>query len=221
MSLLDHVIVAGPDLSGLIAWLKREFGLAAAPGGRHPGQGTHNALVGLGPQAYLELMAPDDLPLPADAPGAYRRSLAHLANPELLTWCARTASWRELAARAEGLGLEVACPEGRRKTASGEELRWRLVIVSGHGFGGHVPFFIDWLDTPHPATALEQQASLTALHLEHPDATGLTNALTALGCEPAHMPVAVAKSRLPLLALELATPVGERRMTGSGGALAV
>lgn len=221
MSVLDHVIVAGPDLSGLVAWLRREVGLLATLGGRHPGQGTHNALVGLGQSAYLELMAPDGLPLPVDAPGTYRRSLTHLAAPELLTWCASTSDWRVPVAAAEALGFAVTCLEGQRETAAGEELRWRLVVVGGHGFGGHVPFFIDWLDTPHPALRLEQEASIIELRLEHPDAVGLSNALAALGCAPQDPPLVVAHGPRPLLTLKFATAAGERSVSGSGSALAV
>ena len=56
---LDHILYVGPDLDELGRELARVGGVAASVGGTHPGQGTHNALVDLGPGQYLELMAPD------------------------------------------------------------------------------------------------------------------------------------------------------------------
>lgn len=218
MSSLDHLIVAGPDLEAVAAWLLSGTGLSATPGGRHPGQGTHNALVGLGADAYLELMAPDP---EGEVTGTYRRSIAHLRSPELFTWCASTDDGAALVARAEALGLSTHLLEGSRRTLAGAELRWRLVILGGHGFGGHVPFFIDWLDTPHPAASLARQAALIELRLEHPDPTGLTNLLTALGLRPTAAPLLVARSDAASLKASLATAEGIRILAGAGGGLAL
>lgn len=216
MSTLDHLIVAGPDLPRLIAWLSATTGLNPVAGGRHPDHGTHNALVGLAGGIYLELMAPEPN---GRAEGAYRRSIAHIASPELFTWCARTADLSGLAARAAALGLEVTTDGGSRPTAAGAELKWRLAAFSGHGLGGQVPFFIDWLDSPHPAAGLEQQASLTSLVLEHPDADGLTNLLDALGVDLATSRIAVRPAPRPLLDATLATATGSYGLSGPGASL--
>ena len=62
-TLLDHVVIAGPDLPALVDWFAERTGVVAAPGGAHP-TGTANALVALtidgrrGPQ-YIELIGPN------------------------------------------------------------------------------------------------------------------------------------------------------------------
>ena len=45
-TLLDHVVIAGPDLAALVDWFAERTGVVAAPGGAHP-TGTANALVAL------------------------------------------------------------------------------------------------------------------------------------------------------------------------------
>jgi hypothetical protein len=57
--LIDHIIYAAPDLERAIGDLHDAYGVSPTPGGRHPGFGTRNALVGLGEEMYLELVSID------------------------------------------------------------------------------------------------------------------------------------------------------------------
>ncbi len=49
---LDHLVYATPDLDATVAELERRLGVRAAVGGRHPGLGTRNRLVGLGGRSW-------------------------------------------------------------------------------------------------------------------------------------------------------------------------
>ena len=46
---------------------------------------------------------------------------------------------------------------------------------------GALPFLIDWLGSPHPTASLPHEASLTFLHLTHPDADLLRAVLAEVG----------------------------------------
>jgi len=216
---LDHLIVAGPDLADLVAAFERLTGARAAPGGRHAGQGTHNALVGLGPGRYLELLAPD----PEQSEGDFRAGIAHLTAPALHTWCARAGGADGVAAGgADGVADRIAAaglaprrlPMSRQRP-DGVTLRWELVFADGHPYGGLLPFFIDWQGSPHPSGQLAPQLSCAGLTLAHPDPAGLRGALDALGGPPGE--VRIERAEAPGLTAAWLGATGKTSSTGRGG----
>jgi len=208
---LDHLIVAGPDLAALIAAFERLTGARAAPGGRHLGQGTHNALVGLGPGRYLELLAPD----PEQSEGDFRAGIAHLTVPALHTWCARAGGADGVADRIAAAGLAPRRLPMSRQRPDGVTLRWELVFADGHPYGGLLPFFIDWQGSPHPSGQLAPQLSCAGLTLAHPDPEGLRGALDALGALPAD--VRIERADAPALTATWLGTTGATSSTGRGG----
>jgi hypothetical protein len=62
-------------------------------------------------------------------------------------------------------------------------LSWELLFVSGHEFGSQVPFFIDWLDTPHPAQTNPRGGESAELTLSSPRPDELRNVLDQLDVE--------------------------------------
>lgn len=208
---LDHAILAGPVLPHLVDAFEARTGVAATPGGRHPGQGTHNALVGLGPGRYLELLAPD----PDAEDGPFRASIGYLSDPALHTWCVRGGDADAFEARVRAAGLAPRRVAMARTRPDGVRLAWQLVFVDGHPFGGLVPFFIDWGASPHPSEALGARLEWRSLRLEHPDAARLEAVLAALGGVPDG--VRIAPGAAPRLAAAWRGPRGDDVWDGRGG----
>lgn len=208
---LDHLIVAGPDLGALVEAFAALTGARAVPGGRHAGQGTHDALVGLGHGRYLELLAPD----PEQADGDFRAGIAYLEAPALHTWCARAGAADDVASRIAGAGLSPRRLAMARQRADGVTLRWELLFADGHPYGGLVPFFIDWRGSPHPSEQLDPQLAWAGLTLAHPDARGLGRLLAAFGGPPPG--VRVESAEAPTLTATWRGATAATSSTGRGG----
>jgi len=179
---VDHLIWGGPNLEAEIDRLDRLTGVRAVLGGQHPGEGTRNALLRLGPATYLELIAPD--PAQPAPPRPRWLGLDTLTGPRLITWAARATELerRRWEALATGIRLgEVRA--GRRETSDGRVLSWRLTYPDLTPGEGLVPFLIDWGDSPHPAVSAAAGIELVELHGEHPEPDAVGAKLRALGLE--------------------------------------
>ena len=66
MTELDHIAVIAPSLAAGIAYVHDVLGVEPPKGGAHPQMGTHNHLLRLGEDVFLEVIAVDpDAPQPA------------------------------------------------------------------------------------------------------------------------------------------------------------
>jgi hypothetical protein len=179
---IDHLVYSTIDLEESILHLERRLGVRAAPGGRHPGRGTRNALIALSDRSYLELVGPDPTQAPPTVPRWF--GIGGLEVPRLVTWAVEHADLDALAARARERGVLLGpVASGSRQGPDGSDVRWRFTDPATVVADGIVPFFIDWGDSPHPAAAAPRGPELLSLRAEHPEPTGVRHALAALGLE--------------------------------------
>ncbi len=62
---LDHLVVAAKGLRQGVEYIRKELGVDMPFGGEHPKIGTHNHLIQLGDDVFLEVIAINpDLPAP-------------------------------------------------------------------------------------------------------------------------------------------------------------
>jgi hypothetical protein len=180
LSTVDHLVYATPDLTRGIEAIEATLGVRATPGGQHPGLGTRNALVALGPSSYLEIIGPDpEQPKPA---GPRRFGLDDLKAPTLLTWVAKGTGLEAFADRARRGGVPLGpVISGSRQRPDGVVLSWRYtdpdVVIADR----LIPYFIDWGSSPHPSTTAAKGATLVTLSAEHPDAERVRAMLGQLG----------------------------------------
>lgn len=209
---IDHLVYAAPDLQAESDRLTNQLGVSVTPGGSHPGRGTANALISLGVNQYLEIIGPDPKLSPPKGAGA---KIAELSKPEILTFAVQDNQLESIEARAKTLGLKTSgIRPGSRRTDAGELLQWRtLGIAAGKEYGGLIPFFIDWGDTPHPSATSEQGAHLVGMVVEHPEPARLRKLYRELGV---NVPVRYGKQPSILAVIEKGENKVMLRGTGRG-----
>ncbi len=193
---LDHLVYATPHLEETVDRLAGKLGVRPTPGGRHPGRGTRNELLSLGPGTYLEIIGPDGAP---DAFGIDR-----LAGPALVAWAAGADGIDKRVGRARAAGYDPGpVASMSRELPDGDRLHWRLTPFPGGPKTSVVPFLIDWGQSSHPSTTSAAGCRLVSFHGEHPDPAGVGRQLEALAVE-----LEVRRASRPRLVAVIAGPAG-------------
>jgi Glyoxalase-like domain len=104
LEMLDHLVLATPDLDRTVDDVERRFGVRASAGGQHRGMGTRNALLSLGERTYLEIVGPDATQPPPPMPRWF--GIDTLQAPRLVTWAAHGTSLDALRERAAHAALD-------------------------------------------------------------------------------------------------------------------
>ncbi|MGO8789192.1 MAG: VOC family protein [Terriglobia bacterium] len=201
---LDHLILGIDDLDRGVAWMDRVTGVRAVFGGVHPGRGTQNALLALGPNCYLEIMAPD----PEQPSVAWFTRMLTLSEPRLMGWAVHTSDVFALAQAARLAGIPIDGPhDGARSRPGGAILSWKLFRLWDDR-GGLLPIFLDWGESVHPAQDAPPGCHLERFHLQSPEAGELARVFHTLCVD-----VLVEPAREPRMLARIKSPRGEVELT--------
>lgn len=190
-----------PDLEAGIEKAHELFGVIASPGGSHPGLGTRNALLALGSDVYLEIIAPDPDQQLANTFGGRLKTMQQC---QLITWAVAASPLNVVASSVTASGINATGPIAtERTTIDGELLSWELLFISGHSFGNLMPFFIDWHNTVHPAKVNPPAGEFSNICLSSPRAKDLQSLFEKMDVE-----VLVKQASTPAISVEIATAKG-------------
>jgi hypothetical protein len=183
---LDHIVWICDDLERGSRRFEELTGEMPRFGGVHASGLTQNALVGLGGRRYLEILAPVTSAGPNDDLWTRLARSAH--EPRVLTYCLRSPRrLADLAREAVAHGWTNANVQSNgRNRPDGVRLNWQWFAPVVEPFGPAFPFFIDWLDSPHPSEATPSPetgrgVTLRRFAVGHPQAAALTRALAGCG----------------------------------------
>jgi hypothetical protein len=150
----DHLVVGAKDLAQGVAYIKEKLGVEMPFGGKHLKLGTHNHLLRVGHNIFLEIIAIDpEQPAPKrprwfglDDP-LIQMSLEE--TPRLLSWVANCTDIRKTIRNA-------SCSFGHPELISRGSLNWYFGLPSDGRLvaGGFLPYLIQWIDTEHPSNKM-------------------------------------------------------------------
>ncbi len=195
---LDHIAVACENLGDGVAWIEKTLGVTMQPGGQHAHYGTHNALMHLGPNLYLEVIAKDP-----SAPPTGRATWFDLDRfsgpPRVGNWLCRAD---DLTAHSAITGPAVALSRGT--------LAWETTVPDDGSLpmDGGFPSLIRWATGAilPPDKLLKTGCDLVSLIVTHPEADWLRDTLEIDG-----PPVIFEKGPMALSA-QINTPNGVRQL---------
>ena len=172
---LDHLAIVCRSMEEGVASVERALGARMSKGGKHVAMGTHNALLSLGPDVYLEVISVDPAASPPDRNRWF--DLDNQAGPPLLAnWVCRTDDLaRAIDAAPAGTGKPMALARG--------DLSWRMAVdeTGKLPFDGAMPALIQWDADAHPCKSLpDVGVRFHSLDVFHPEASGLLEAFPAL-----------------------------------------
>ena len=178
LSKVDHVILGINDLQKGIEELERRTGVRAAFGGAHPGRGTQNALLSLGGNHYLEILAPN----PEEKGSKGTEELLDLTSLKPVGWAVHTNDMADLQQTLRSHGAQTGeIRPGARNRPEGTRLAWKTLEYTAP-LSPLLPFFIEWDPaSAHPSTTSPQGCRLTGLILEDPNPATVRDALRAAG----------------------------------------
>jgi len=181
MAEIDHIVIGARTLEEGARYVEAQLGVKPSKGGVHPGIGTHNMLLGMGANCYIEVIAPDPAqpdpphPRPFDLDDASLRTMLE-AEPRLIAYVASTPALDAVVAR---LGASQA---GEIKAMTRGNLAWRMAFPpQRQDMDNLIPPLIQW-DGERAAKHIRDSGwRLTALEAEHPEADALRASLTSRG----------------------------------------
>lgn len=206
---LDHLVIAADTLSQGAKYIREKLGVELQPGGQHARQGTHNILLKLDQDRYLEVIAIDPAGSRPSHPRWFDLDSSEMQaklrkRPRLITWVARTDN---IHASVQACNVDI----GQVRPMSRGQLSWQITLPQDGvlTFGGLVPTLIEWETDQHPASSLQESGCrLVALEAYHHNPNLLQMALTSLGLEK-DLEIRAANSKTDtMLKAQLATPAG-------------
>ena len=202
---LDHLTVVAPSLDAGAAFVNRVLGVEVEPGRTHPGMGTHNRLLFLGADTYLEVIAVDPLAPPPARPRWFGLDAIDAnAAPRLAGWVADTCEIDAL-----------VVPElGRVETMHRESVSWQMTLTADGSLPllGAAPALIQRPNGVHPARRLQDTGCrLRRLVIRHPSPVAVRALLSRIAL---HSPVRIDIERGDRCSLvaEIDTPAGRRTL---------
>ena len=204
---IDHIVYAVPNLEKAMDDFEKLTGIRPIFGGYHTTQGTKNAIVNLGNQAYLEILAVDDENTKISAPRWMGIDFIKLAK--ITRWALKSTDLLHDSTVLKNYHSEMGGIQGgKRKMTNGQSLKWEMIMPLSYPMVELAPFFVDWQHSEaHPTDAMPDQCQLLGLHFTHPNPEELMQQLSQLNLD-----WTISSSKNVSIKMDIQTPKGRIRL---------
>ncbi len=213
---IDHLVIGASDLKKGVSFVKEMLGIDMPFGGVHLQMGTHNHLVQLGNDIFLEVIAINPDIDPPQEPRWYglddpfvRQQIEK--QPTLLTWVVNTQNIKEF---VHGASVSFGKPELIHRG----ELSWYFGIPDDGRLlaGGMLPYVIEWPTDSHPAAnMMDAGCRLQRLEIHHPFPGWLQSVLESVNASDLVEVHVLPTNEPPYLIAHIDTPGGLKQLRSS------
>jgi len=211
---IDHLVIGSASLKQGVEYVRDCLGVDMPYGGVHKKMGTHNHLMQLGDNLFLEIIAINHEGEPPTRPRWFGLDDAFIQQqierqPALLTWVVNTGDINGLKENAKfSLGKIELIRRGGLSWYFGLPGDGRLLA------GGMLPYVIEWQTDKHPAANMaDLGCRLQSLEIHHPHAFWLQSALASIGAADLITIDPLPKNEAPYLKAHLGTPHGPKELS--------
>ena len=169
-SRIDHIVIGSADLISGTKILENKLSTQFSSGGEHKIMGTHNNLLKLQSNIYLEVIATNPN---ANKPSRQRWfSLDETVIKEKIKKSPRLLCWVVEVDDIEDTAKKCGYNPGETLLLSRDELTWKVTVPSNGKLveNGVLPVLIQWPSNQHPSKKLNNsKVSINKISLFHPE----------------------------------------------------
>jgi hypothetical protein len=209
MNRLDHLVIAAETLHQGVDYIRSALSVEIPKGGLHKTMGTHNHLMQLGNDSYIEVIAINPEAAAPRHPRWFNlddnlmRASLH-RQPRLITWVINTAD-------IKGVDRDSEFPIGVPTKLSRDSLSWQVGLTEDGRLlaNGLVPYVIQWHTEQHPARSMaDLGCRLHSLEIYHNRPDWLHSILASIGADHLVSIYPLADTETPYLSANIETPSG-------------
>ncbi len=180
-SRIDHIVIGVANLISGTKILETKLGTKFSSGGEHQIMGTHNKLLKLQSDIYLEIIANNPN---ADKPFRQRWfSLDEARTKEKIKHSPKILCWILEVDNIEDTVKKCGYNPGEILQISRGKLTWKITVPSNGGIpdDGILPALIEWPSDQHPTKKLtKSKVSIDKISLFHPESNKIKNIISNL-----------------------------------------
>ena len=210
---IDHLVIGARTLTEGVNYVKDLLGVDMPYGGVHPKMGTHNHLMRIGNDTFLEIIAVNHDIEPPNRPRWFglddpfgRQQIEQ--QPSLLTWVVNTQDIKNLM-RQSAFSL------GKAELINRGNLTWYFGLPDDGRLlaGGMLPYAIEWQTDEYPSAKMaDLGCRFSGLEIYHPYPRWLQSALSSIGALNLVEVHALPKNEVPYMIATINTPDGIKEL---------